>query len=816
VTTFTRDYATHDPGEQPERTATDVAVIVPTRNESGNVAQLLERLSATLSGRRAAVVFVDDSDDDTPTQIVACRDRTSLDVVLRHRLPGERFAGLGGAVVEGMRLVDARWVVVMDGDLQHPPELVGELLAVAEREDRDVVVASRYHPLGRPDGLSSTSRALTSRVAGALTGGLFPRRLRGVSDPMTGMFLVRGGAVDPDELRPRGFKILLEILGRYKGLSIGEVPLDFKPRQWGDSKASLQEGMRFLLHVATLRLATLTPARLRNGQLGRVLLFGAVGVTGLVVNAIAFLVLRGLWPGHYVAAAIGATQVSTLWNFGLLEALVFARRRRGAWPGRLVKFAAFNNLSLFLRVPLLVLLVRADMGSGVANVVSLVVLFAVRFLFVDRLVYAVRENAADDRSPVRIVDGEVRSHAPSNGLRARDVYLPHRYSIHGILTIGSDVALPELEYFRASWLVRDFDVEIRRGSVGRIVPRVRTLVTRHGGTGGVTYEEHFGRLGANFKVEMGTPIRVTVGPLLQHSPHVLYTNVVEALLRFLFASKGRMLLHSACLRIGDHGVLVSARTDTGKTGTVLRLVRDAGALFLSDDMTIIEPDGLALCFPKPLTISSHTLHALDVSELGRRENLWLRVQSRLHSKGGRAVGAFLGRLNLPIMSVNAITQMIVPPPKYSVERLVLADLTRCMAVDHVFVIERGEAGSERIDRDALLDELVENTDDAYGFPPFAYFAPSIVVGKEGYEQLRAKERAILRSALEQVPAARLRSPDFSWAEEIPRALEEVRVRELSVPVVLDGVPLQRRADRRTGADRRQAAGRLVVDVTSSS
>ena len=111
------------------------------------------------------------------------------------------------------------------------------------------------------------------------------------------------------------------------------------------------------------------------------------------------------------------------------------------------------------------------------------------------------------------------------------------------------------------------------------------------------------RLGANFRLEMGETIRITAGPLLEHSPHVLYTNIVEALLRFLAVTKGRVLLHSACVRLGDTGVMLSARTDTGKTGTILRMIREQGATFLSDDMTIVEPSGRAHCFPKPLTIS---------------------------------------------------------------------------------------------------------------------------------------------------------------------------------------------------------------------
>ncbi len=90
---------------------------------------------------------------------------------------------------------------------------------------------------------------------------------------------------------------------------------------------------------------------------------------------------------------------------------------------------------------------------------------------------------------------------------------------------------------------------------------------------------------------MGDTIRVVAGPMLTRSPHVLYTNVIEALLRFVLVSRGYMLLHSACLDIDGRGVMLSALTDTGKTGTVLRLLREGGGRFLSDDMTILDASG---------------------------------------------------------------------------------------------------------------------------------------------------------------------------------------------------------------------------------
>jgi hypothetical protein len=283
----------------------------------------------------------------------------------------------------------------------------------------------------------------------------------------------------------------------------------------------------------------------------------------------------------------------------------------------------------------------------------------------------------------------------------------------------------------------------------------------------VSYQEHLGRIGANFRLDFTDRIEVTVGPLLACSPHVVYTNVIEALLRFVLVSQGRILLHSATLELDGRGVMLTARSDTGKTGTVLRLLRERSGRFLSDDMTIVEPDGLAHCYPKPLTISAHTLRAVDQDALRLHEHLKLAVQSRLHSRGGRSIGARLARMNLPIMALNAVTQAIVPPPKYTVDRLVPCEFAATTQVKELFVIERGPAASEELDHDRAIDILLANSDDAYGFPPFRFFAPAIAIGGEDYARLRQRERELVAKFLADVRVRRLARDDFSWADAIP-------------------------------------------------
>lgn len=242
-------------------TGPDVCVVVPTFNEAGNVAQLLTRLGAALtpvceqSGWKFEVVFVDDSSDDTPRTIESEAAKSRFPIRLIHRATPD--GGLGGAVLEGLRSTAAPWTVVMDADLQHPPETVPAMLAVCARGECDLVVATRYASAGAgaAEGLGKRYRVLVSRWTTAMCKMLFSRRLAGTSDPMSGFFAVRGDVLEGMRLHPSGYKILLEIAVRCAPLRIAEVPYVFQSRFAGESKASFAEGLRFLKHLFRLRVS---------------------------------------------------------------------------------------------------------------------------------------------------------------------------------------------------------------------------------------------------------------------------------------------------------------------------------------------------------------------------------------------------------------------------------------------------------------------------------------------------------------------------------------------------------------------------------
>ena len=179
---------------------------------------------------------------------------------------------------------------------------------------------------------------------------------------------------------------------------------------------------------------------------------------------------------------------------------------------------------------------------------------------------------------------------------------------------------------------------------------------------------------------------------------------------------------------------------------------------------------MATCFPKPLTISHHTLRAVQAGDLTPAEWRRLRVQSRLHSKEGRDFAMLLARLNIPIMGFNSMTQRIIPPPKYMVDRLV--DCT-----DHPKHARR-EPLRDRARRARRCARSTRNprwrrwwstpTTPTASRRSGRWPRPSSSVDDD-YAELRRKEKVILASAMRNVRVRGIASDDFSWADRIADA-----------------------------------------------
>ncbi|MDA3038406.1 MAG: glycosyltransferase, partial [Actinomycetota bacterium] len=174
-----------------------------------------------------------------------------------HRPSAERWGGLGGAVVDGLASARGATIVVMDGDLQHPPESIPALVHRSVSIG-GVAIASRHVDGASSVGLSTTRRGL-SAVAAFLARVVFPRSVGRVSDPMSGFFAMPRGSIDASRLQPDGFKILLEVLATHPQVPVAEESYRFDVRAAGTSKASLAQASRYIGHLVDLRLRTSRP-----------------------------------------------------------------------------------------------------------------------------------------------------------------------------------------------------------------------------------------------------------------------------------------------------------------------------------------------------------------------------------------------------------------------------------------------------------------------------------------------------------------------------------------------------------------------------
>jgi dolichol-phosphate mannosyltransferase len=297
------------------RPAPILTVVIPTFNEAANVPIIIERVAAALARDDWEIIFVDDDSPDSTSAVA--KGLGELDGRVRCiRRVGRR--GLAGACIEGALSSQARYVAVMDADLQHDERLLPRMLSLLDQNQADLVIASRYMAGGATAGLSSSRRSI-SRVATR-----WAQKLMGITvqDPMSGFFMVRRDLLDAvaPQLSNEGFKILFDILvaSRPGQLEIVELPYAFLPRLHGASKFDARNAIEFFALVMSKLSRKKVPP-----QFFSFLLVGGAGV-GVQLACLGVGLSVGL---GFLAAQIVATLAAMTSNFFLNNALTYRDRR---------------------------------------------------------------------------------------------------------------------------------------------------------------------------------------------------------------------------------------------------------------------------------------------------------------------------------------------------------------------------------------------------------------------------------------------------------------------------------------------------------
>ncbi len=252
-------------------------------------------------------------------------------------------------MIRGWQASRGKILGVIDGDLQHPPHVLLELIS-AVKDGADVAVASRHLEGG---GVSSWSftRRLLSRGAQLLGLVILPRVLGRVSDPMSGYFLLRRESIVGVVLNPVGYKILLEVIGRGRVRQIAEIGYVFCERKEGESKVTWKQYVEYIQHLIRLRFSTERLGGLRQKfPIEKFIRFGLVGLTGVFVDmTLLYLLSDSTTLGlPLTRSKIIAGEVAIINNFLLNDAWTFAdvAMKQNGWRQRFKRFLKFNVICL--------------------------------------------------------------------------------------------------------------------------------------------------------------------------------------------------------------------------------------------------------------------------------------------------------------------------------------------------------------------------------------------------------------------------------------------------------------------------------------
>jgi len=356
----------------------DFSLIIPTYNEAQNISRIVQQLTTLLEQRIPNAYELIVVDDDSPDCTWKIAQQLTAQYPQLRVMRRQTERGLSTAVIRGWQAARGEILGVIDGDLQHPPDVLLHLLQAIQTAD--LAVASRHVEGGGVSEWSPTRRFLSrgAQVIGLL---ILPDVVGRVSDPMSGYFLVRRSAIAGQLLNPLGYKILLEVLARGQIQQVAEVGYVFQERKQGESKVTWRQYLDYLLHLAKLRSRGRITRLRQKYQLRRFLQFGLVGLSGVFIDMAMLYLLSdptalgwGLTRSKIIASEVAVIN-NFLWNdrwtFGDISS------RQSGWRKRLKRFLKFNLICLVgivLNVMLLNLLFNhLGLNRYLANLIAIAV-----------------------------------------------------------------------------------------------------------------------------------------------------------------------------------------------------------------------------------------------------------------------------------------------------------------------------------------------------------------------------------------------------------------------------------------------------------
>ncbi|MDD4437639.1 MAG: glycosyltransferase family 2 protein [Tissierellia bacterium] len=347
----------------------DLSVIIPTYNEQLTIQDTIQKLSHTLRLHPTPfeIIIVDDNSTDKTQLVVTDLILRKYPVVLITRT---KDPGLSQSVLEGIKRVQGSVVVVTDADLSHDISLIPSMYNEIKNNNTDIVIGSRYMPNGGIEDWPIKRRVISwgATFLGRL---LFPQ----TTDPVSGFFAIKKNLVlNTPHIKPRGYKILLEFLGKCRWHTFKEIPYTFQNRKDGESKLGLKQITQYIHQIFDIAIF---PGRAQE-EIKRMVCFGIVGITGIAVNMITLVTLKNYLP--LLGASFIAIELSIISNYILNDLWTFKENNTGTWLHRMISYNGIAIGGMVINMVALAILTTLGMWYVAANLVGIVLGFAWNFI----------------------------------------------------------------------------------------------------------------------------------------------------------------------------------------------------------------------------------------------------------------------------------------------------------------------------------------------------------------------------------------------------------------------------------------------------
>lgn len=341
-----------------------LSIIVPTYNESQNIVRMLDSIAETLSPYKGSeIIVVDDNSPDgtaemakSHAKIISTKKKIRIEIISRNG----KF-GLSSAIVKGVQSATGDFLVIMDGDFSHPPQVIPSIIQALQDSNYDIVIASRYVKGGSIIGWPFKRRLMSKGATKIARYGLGID----VKDPVSGFFAFRRDIINGLKFDAIGYKMLLEILVKTKGARVKEIPYTFTNRRIGTSKLDANVMFNYLRAVMRLyRYGKSIGQKERRTSvrfLSKAGRFYTVGASGLIINYVASLLFNTFAPNlWFLYSTIIGILISMMSNFFLNKIWTFEDRKFN-WKGtgiQLGLFMSFSSLGAIVQLLLVYALVE--------------------------------------------------------------------------------------------------------------------------------------------------------------------------------------------------------------------------------------------------------------------------------------------------------------------------------------------------------------------------------------------------------------------------------------------------------------------------